>query len=298
MYRKLFAFILTFVTLLCFSALTEQTNGAYYDYLAGDVTADGSVNMADVVALRRFLINSEIYPLQNESSAEVTGEGSINMADVVALRRYLVNSSEYPLHSHSYEETIYHASCTEDGYTEYRCSDCGHSYVCDYITAPGHIRSGWTVVKEPTYTEKGTEQNVCIFCGDTISRDMDRLVMTEEYKQQEVLRIVNEERAKEGLKPLTYAYTAQAAADVRAAEIVQSFSHTRPNGTRCFTALNEAGVSYRTAGENIAYGYFSPEAVMTGWMNSEGHRANILNASFTSMEIGLTGNYWVQFFLG
>ena len=94
---------------------------------------------------------------------------------------------------------------------------------------------------------------------------------------------------------------ASQAAQVRAAEQARSFSHTRPNGTSCFTALREAGVSYRSAGENIAYGQQTPEAVMSGWMNSQGHRANILERNFTKIGVSCYENangvkYWVQLF--
>jgi uncharacterized protein YkwD len=60
------------------------------------------------------------------------------------------------------------------------------------------------------------------------------------------------------------------------------------------------GLSYRTAGENIAYGYTTPQAVVNGWMNSSGHRANILSASYTQIGVGYVaqGNYWTQMFLG
>ena len=89
-------------------------------------------------------------------------------------------------------------------------------------------------------------------------------------------------------------------ATVRANETVQSFSHTRPDGRDCFTAYDEQGVSYFSAGENIAYGYSSPEAVMDGWMNSPGHRANILNAGFGRVGVGVVKSggryYWVQNF--
>ena len=60
------------------------------------------------------------------------------------------------------------------------------------------------------------------------------------------------------------------------------------------------GISYRTAGENIAMGQRTPEEVVNAWMNSEGHRANILNASFTQIGMGYVaeGNYWTQMFIG
>lgn len=116
----------------------------------------------------------------------------------------------------------------------------------------------------------------------------------------QVLKLVNEERAKVGAAPLTLNTSAQSAANVRAREIQRSFSHTRPNGSGFSTALTEAGVNFRASGENIAYGQRSPEAVMNGWMNSEGHRANILNKNFTSIGIGHSQNggtdYWTQLF--
>lgn len=120
--------------------------------------------------------------------------------------------------------------------------------------------------------------------------------------EAEVVRLVNIERSKYGLAPLSIDEGAVEVAHLRAKEIVQSFSHTRPNGSSCFTAAQEAGVSYRYAGENIAYGYPTPEQVVNGWMNSEGHRKNILSASFSKIGVGCYESkgvlYWSQFFIG
>ncbi len=120
--------------------------------------------------------------------------------------------------------------------------------------------------------------------------------------EAEVLRLVNIERAQYGLAPLTMDNGAVQVAHLRAKEIVQSFSHTRPDGSSCFTAAKEFGLSYRTAGENIAYGYATPQQVVSGWMNSEGHRKNILSASFSKIGIGCYESrgvlYWSQFFIG
>lgn len=119
----------------------------------------------------------------------------------------------------------------------------------------------------------------------------------------QVVKLVNQERAKEGLSPLSISQPAKQAAQVRAREIENSFSHTRPNGTSFSTALKEQGVNYRTAGENIAWGQKTPEQVVQGWMNSPGHRANIMNANFTSIGVGYYRNasginYWTQLFIG
>ena len=118
----------------------------------------------------------------------------------------------------------------------------------------------------------------------------------------QVVKLVNEERAKAGLSPLQIVEKAEAAAAVRAKEIETSFSHTRPNGSSFSTALKEQGVSFRGSGENIAWGQKTPEAVMNAWMNSPGHRANILNRSFTGIGVGYQQNsrgvgYWTQLFI-
>lgn len=127
-------------------------------------------------------------------------------------------------------------------------------------------------------------------------------VNTGDYRAQ-VVALMNQERAAAGVGGITQNASLDAVAQIRAQEIVQSFAHTRPNGTSCFTVLDEGGIAYMTAGENIAAGYGTPTDVMNGWMNSEGHRANILNGSFGQVGIGYYtdpntayGTYWVQIF--
>lgn len=117
----------------------------------------------------------------------------------------------------------------------------------------------------------------------------------------QVVKLVNAERVKNGLSPLTISKSVESAANVRSKEIVNTFSHTRPNGSNFSTALSEQGVSYMGAGENIAWGQKSPEEVMQSWMNSAGHRANILNGKFTKIGVGHYRNsngtsYWTQLF--
>ena len=138
--------------------------------------------------------------------------------------------------------------------------------------------------------DNGTEQN---------PEDNNNGTSQGDFASQ-VVALVNAERAKQGLSALTIDTKVQQAALVRAKESVQSFSHTRPNGSSFSTALTEAGVSYRTAGENIAYGQSTPQQVMNAWMNSSGHRANILNANYTTIGVGYTvingTAYWAQLF--
>jgi len=117
----------------------------------------------------------------------------------------------------------------------------------------------------------------------------------------EVLRLVNEERGKAGLGGLSGGPASlDAAANVRAQEISLSFSHTRPDGRSCFTALAEQGVAYAACAENIASGQSTPAQVMAGWMNSPGHRANILG-NYNRLSVGVCEKngrlHWAQMFI-
>lgn len=118
---------------------------------------------------------------------------------------------------------------------------------------------------------------------------------------EQVVELVNQERTKAGLNAVTLDQNIASVALVRAKEIETSFSHTRPNGSKFSTALTEQGVTFNGAGENIAWGQKSPEVVMQAWMNSEGHRANILNKNFTKIGVGYYQNaagrnFWTQLF--
>lgn len=120
---------------------------------------------------------------------------------------------------------------------------------------------------------------------------------------QEVLAQCNAQRQANGIAALSLDPELTKAANIRAKEIATLFSHTRPDGRKCFTVLDQIGYSYWSAGENIAAGYGNSSAVMNGWMNSPGHRSNILNAGFKRLGVGYVyipnseyGYYWVQIF--
>ena len=116
----------------------------------------------------------------------------------------------------------------------------------------------------------------------------------------EVVRLTNSARGQNGYAVLVEDGTLSEAAAVRAREIARSFSHTRPSGASFSSALSESGVSYLRAGENIASGQKSASEVVNAWMNSPGHRANILNSSYSrigSASVNVGGTlYWVQLF--
>lgn len=119
----------------------------------------------------------------------------------------------------------------------------------------------------------------------------------------EVLKLLNRERLSDGKEAVSIFSDLQKASGVRAKEIKTVFSHQRPDGSDCFSVIQEYSIPYSYLGENIAAGYQNPAAVMQGWMNSPGHKSNILNASFDHVGIGYAeggsyGKNWVQIFVG
>lgn len=155
-------------------------------------------------------------------------------------------------------------------------------------TTPQPTQPTTQPVTEPTVSET-TEPNE----GNTSE--------VSSYEKQ-VVELVNKERASKGLSPLTLNTELSRVARIKSEDMRDNgyFSHNSPTYGSPFDMMKSFGISYRTAGENIAMGQQSPEAVVTAWMNSDGHRANILNANFTQIGVGYAanGNYWTQMFIG
>ncbi len=103
---------------------------------------------------------------------------------------------------------------------------------------------------------------------------------------KEALELINKERAAQKLAPLSALPAIETAAGIRAQELVSSFSHTRPDGSRYRTALEDNGVNAGYTGENCGMGYRTPDAVVKGWMKSAGHKANILKPQYTHAGVG------------
>ena len=120
--------------------------------------------------------------------------------------------------------------------------------------------------------------------------------------ESEVVRLVNEIRVQNGLKPLTANWELSRVARYKSQDMRDQgyFSHTSPTYGAPFQMIKSFGLSFRTVGESVAKGYATPQAVVNGWMNSSGHRANILNASYTQIGVGYVGqgHYWTQMFIG
>lgn len=117
--------------------------------------------------------------------------------------------------------------------------------------------------------------------------------------EDQVVRLVNSERAKNGLRPLTHRADLKNVAEKKAQDMINSnyFSHTSPNYGSPFDMMKTFGISYTSAGENIAKGQTTPQQVMNSWMNSSGHRANILNRNYNAIGVGFYHGAWVQMFI-
>lgn len=122
--------------------------------------------------------------------------------------------------------------------------------------------------------------------------------------ESQVVQLVNEERAKEGLKPLKENWELARVARFKSQDMIDRryFSHQSPTYGTPFQMIKDFGLTYNAAGENIAAGQTSAQAVVTAWMNSDGHRKNILSSQFTEIGVGYAkggsyGHYWTQMFI-
>ena len=154
-----------------------------------------------------------------------------------------------------------------------------------------------TPVKRGTTTVTAKGKGFQLSCNVTVTKK-NKLLSASHVTS--MVKLINKQRSKRGLGKLVTDVKLTKAANARAKEIRKYFSHTRPNGTSCFTILNKYNITYMSCGENIAYGQPTVSAVMTAWMNSPGHRENILRDSFGKVGIGRykVGGviYWVQIF--
>lgn len=204
-------------------------------------------------------------------------------------------------HLHAFKITRVEPTCTKEGYTLYECS-CGETKIDDYVPKKGHTFGEWKTVTEPTETVVGLKERTCTVCGEKETEQIPKLVSDCPELSKEVFKLVNEERRKAGKTELIYRQDLQICANIRAEEIIEKFDHIRPNNTDCFTVLTENNIEYSATGENIAEGQETAKAVMESWMNSEGHKNNILSDSFTGIAIGVVEKderyYWVQIFIG
>ncbi|QCX33437.1 SafA/ExsA family spore coat assembly protein [Caloramator sp. E03] len=176
-----------------------------------------------------------------------------------------------------------------------------------YVVQPGD--SLWKIavkyqvgVKEIIDANKQIPNPNLIYPGQKINiPSIDQTIVGME---DEVIRLVNVERAKAGLQALSKNWQLCRVARYKSQDMIDKkyFSHTSPTYGSPFTMMQNFGIRFSSAGENIAYGQRTPQEVMNAWMNSSGHRANILSPSYTQIGVGLAKDangvcYWTQMFI-
>jgi uncharacterized YkwD family protein/spore coat assembly protein SafA len=128
--------------------------------------------------------------------------------------------------------------------------------------------------------------------------------VTTTAQENEVIRLVNVQRSKAGLQQLKTNWQLCRVARYKSADMANKgyFSHQSPTYGSPFQMMESFGLKFSAAGENIAYGQRTPAEVMNAWMNSPGHRSNIMNGTYTEIGVGLAKNssgvcYWTQQFM-
>ena len=276
--RKFLATLLTGVIAASSVATAGAANSNSFIY--GDVNNDKKVSMVDAVLIMRNTLGLNDLSADAAVQADVDGDGSVTIKDSINVLRYICGILDtFPVEEGPAQKP-----------TEAPTAAPTEKPTQKQTEAP-------TAAPTEKPTQKPTEAPAELptnSCNSIYDADTEKDCYTLSYK---VFEIVNQERIKAGVKPLKFNNDMYKAAMVRAKECDESFSHDRPNGTSCFTALKEAGVKYFSAGENIAMGYRTPADVMKGWMDSEGHRNNILDPDFTDFACGVyKSGYWSQFF--
>ena len=276
--RKFLATLLTGVIAASSVATAGAANSDSFIY--GDVNNDKKVSMVDAVLIMRNTLGLNDLSADAAVRADVDGDGSVTIKDSINVLRYICGILDtFPVEEGPAQKPTEAPTAAPTEKPTQKPTEAP-------TAAPTEKPA-----QKPTEAPAELPTNSCNSIYDA---DTEKDCYTLSYK---VFEIVNQERIKAGVKPLKFNNDMYKAAMVRAKECDESFSHDRPNGTSCFTALKEAGVKYFSAGENIAMGYRTPADVMNGWMNSEGHRNNILNPNFTDFACGVyKSGYWSQFF--
>ncbi|MEE0568562.1 MAG: CAP domain-containing protein [Lachnospiraceae bacterium] len=292
--RKFLATLLTGVIAASSVATAGAANSDSFIY--GDVNNDKKVSMVDAVLIMRNTLGLNDLSADAAVQADVDGDGSVTIKDSIYVLRYICGFLDtFPVEEGPAQKPTEAPTAAPTERPTQKPTEAPTAAPTEKPTQKPTEAPTAAPTEKPT--QKPTEVPAELptnSCNSIYDADTEKDCYTLSYK---VFEIVNQERIKAGVKPLKFNNDMYKAAMVRAKECDESFSHDRPNGTSCFTALKEAGVKYFSAGENIAMGYRTPADVMKGWMDSEGHRNNILDPDFTDFACGVyKSGYWSQFF--
>lgn len=269
-YRK--SFLSCFALLVALSVLLPCTmlSASADEVLYGDVDGNGALDSFDALMIQRFSIGLTAFTADQQICADVNVDGDIDSFDSLLVLRASIGLENLGSFDNSTDSSV-------------KVSD---------------LKSDVDNSKDTNTAD--TSDNIA---NDNSSRDVTGKEKAAAAYVEKVVELVNAERVKENIPPLTLDEELCKVSQIRADEIVGTFAHTRPDGSDWYSLLKENNISYSTAGENIAAGQSTPEEVVSGWMASSGHRANILNPNFKKIGVGFSFVendlyifYWDQIF--
>lgn len=201
------------------------------------------------------------------------------------------STSSTSSHLHSFKVTRVEPSCTKDGYTLYKCVECGETKIDSYVPKKGHTWSEWKTVTEATTTGGGVRERTCTVCGEKETEPIEMLAPDYSALREELLELVNKERTKNYLKALEHSSEMQNKAETRAEEIIENFVTEQDDNY--FENIYNSDLTVD--------GGFTAKDVLDYWLQNEDYNKNILSEKFTHTAIGVTVKdgkyYWVQIFL-
>ena len=248
----------------------SQTYG-WHSTLYGDLTIDGVIGATDALEVLKLVVGK----LENDRmlpAADTNRNGDVGAEDALEILKYTVGKS---------------------------------SRLDSPKQVTVHMWNLWQRVAAAS-GGKSLYRRTCQFCTAYEEKTMTKPPVIDQYEamRKDVFCLVNAVRVSAGEDPLIYYTAGQSAVDTRAKELNTVFSHTRPNGSDYITVLGN--LPWYSAGENIAMGQKTAAQVVEAWMNSQGHRENILRSSYTHLAVGVvpctqdgySGYCWAQLFLG
>ncbi|MDX8046428.1 CAP domain-containing protein [Gracilibacillus sp. S3-1-1] len=282
-----------------------------FHYVTGEKISDHSIETFITNCLKNLQINVDKQPVQDEIETTQPEKQETPTEEAPANEKQETEKEQQPQetnqeqteeknkndNNNNEEEVVEQPEQTPDKETEVE-----ETPVAEEPAEQEQEEEKEDVQPEEPAQEESTEEDTTEQANETEqTEEVDQPTTISEFEQQ-VVELTNEERQKHGLSDLQIDKELSKVARTKSEDMASRgyFSHNSPTYGSPFDMIQQSGINYRTAGENIAKGQRTPAQVVDAWMNSEGHRANILNENFTHIGVGYVeqGNIWTQQFIG